>query len=228
MPELKRWLVYALYRMLFVLTSMLLGIVFPVRVSGSRNVPRTGPLLILANHQSFLDPLLIGLTIPRRPYYVARSTLFRFRPFRWFIATLGAIPIDQEGFAKEGMRNTLQRLKAGHSVVLYPEGTRTYDGDLSPLQPGVLLLLRRIETPVVLVGITGAYESYPIHGRVPIPTPIWVHYEQWIPSGKRGSRESLAELEVRLAEVVGVSEQRRRRLRRFCPSEWIRNVIPHR
>jgi 1-acyl-sn-glycerol-3-phosphate acyltransferase len=128
--------------------------------------------LIIANHQSALDPPMIVLAVERQIYYLTRRTLFRPALFGKLIFSLGAIPIDQHRGGADGIRNALEVINAGYGVVIYPEGRRTPDGEIGPLQKGVLLLIRRAGVPVVPVGIAGAFEAWPIHQRWPRLGPI--------------------------------------------------------
>jgi 1-acyl-sn-glycerol-3-phosphate acyltransferase len=146
---------------------------FSLRMCGGRNMPRTGPALIVANHQSYLDPPLIGLVARRPLVYLARKTLFRNRFFAALIHSLNAVPIDQEGVGKEGLRTLLEQLHQGHAVMMFPEGARTPDGKMHPLAPGIHLLIRRTEVPIVPVGIAGAYDAWPIWRPWPIPAPLF-------------------------------------------------------
>jgi 1-acyl-sn-glycerol-3-phosphate acyltransferase len=134
--------------------AMTLG--FSLRLQGLRNMPQAGPALLVANHQSYFDPPLIGLAAQRPLVYLARKTLFKNRVFTALIRSLNAIPIDQEGVSKEGIRTVLEQLEMGKAVVIFPEGARTPDGLMHPLKPGVLLLIKRTLAPhagaVVLAG----------------------------------------------------------------------------
>src|SRR5689334_13140924 len=103
---------------------------YGVRVIGRDNWPKSGGGLICANHQSMFDPPLVGLTCPRRMNYLARDTLFRVPGLSQLITFLDAIPIDREGGGLAGLKETLRRLKAGELVLIFPEGTRTHDGQL--------------------------------------------------------------------------------------------------
>jgi cytidylate kinase len=129
---------------------------FSVRLQGKRNMPWTGPALVIANHQSFLDPLLVGLVARRPLVYLARKTLFRNRWFAAMIRSLNAVPIDQEGIGLDGVRTVLEQLKLGKAVVMFPEGARTED------------------VPIVPVGIAGAYDAWPIWRPYPIPAPLFL------------------------------------------------------
>src|SRR5690242_18294289 len=101
----------------------LVGIVaFSIRVRGRQHVPPDGGALVMSNHQSHLDPVLVGLASDRRLNYLARQTLFGFAPFRWLISSLDAIPLDREGLGLNGLKETLKRLKRGEMVLIFPEG----------------------------------------------------------------------------------------------------------
>src|SRR5262245_36708030 len=158
----------------YVVTSVSLTLGFGLRAHGSRHVPLRGPALLVANHQSFLDPILVGLASRRRLYYLARKTLFRNPVFGWLIRAFNAVPIDQEGVGKEGLKAILGLLGAGRAVVVFPEGSRTRDGQMDELKPGVQLLLKRATTPVLPVGIAGAYEAWPISRQYPLPAPLFL------------------------------------------------------
>ncbi len=151
--------------------AMTLG--FSFRMEGTRHIPRRGPVLLISNHQSVFDPIALGLVARRPLIYLSRKTLFHPPWFGWWIRSLGAEPVDQEGVAKEGLRAILKHLEAGAGVVVFPEGTRTETGALSPLKPGVQLLMRRARMPVVPVGIAGAFEALPYWKKVPKLSPLF-------------------------------------------------------
>src|SRR5262249_19349437 len=145
---------------------------------GAHHVARHGPVLLIANHQSFLDPLLVGLAARRHLHFLARKTLFRNPFFGGFIRSLNAVPVDQEGTGIEGLRIVLRLLKAGHAVIVLPEGGRTYDGAIQALQPGIQLLMKRSLAPVVPVGIAGAYDALSRWRTWPVWAPLF------LPAGK--------------------------------------------
>jgi 1-acyl-sn-glycerol-3-phosphate acyltransferase len=152
--------------------AMTLG--FSLRTEGMRNVPPSGPALLIANHQSFLDPDLVGLAARRHLCYLARKSLFRNKLFIWLIRSFGAVPIDQEGIGIDGIRDILEQLQAGRAVLVFPEGNRTHDGQMQPLRPGVSLLIKKAQAPVVPVGIAGAYDAWPRWRPLPIPAPLFL------------------------------------------------------
>ena len=155
------------------LTSLPMALGFSLRAEGSCHVPLRGPALLIANHQSFFDPLLVGLASRRQLCYLARKTLYKNPALAWMIRCLNAFPIDQEGVGKEGLKATLEMLHSGRAVLVFPEGERTGDGVMQPLKPGVQLLVKRAGAPVIPVGIAGAYEAWPRWRKYPVPAPLF-------------------------------------------------------
>ena len=156
----------SLWKRLFYLlmqTGLLLGgvIFFRIRLRGILNEPAEGPVLVVSNHQSHLDPPMIGMFFRHQLNYMARETLFKFPPLGWLIRTLGAIPIDRDGVGLSGMKETLRRLKYGEMVLIFPEGSRSRDGKLGTLKPGFCALARRGGVKLLPVGIAGAYQAWP-------------------------------------------------------------------
>lgn len=152
----------------FRVVARLFGTVcFRLRWTGSENFPTHGGALICANHQSFFDPVLVGLTCDRRMNYLARDTLFQSPILAPLIRYLDAIPIDREGGGLAGLKETLRRLKAGEQVLIFPEGTRTRDGEVSSLKPGFCAVTRRSKVPLVPVGLDGAYQAWPRTAKLP-------------------------------------------------------------
>jgi len=129
------------------------------RARGVDRLPVDGGGLILSNHQSFLDPLLIGLPLKRPVSFLARDTLFRVPVVGWVLRNTYVMPLNREGGATAGIRETLRRMEAGYLVGVFPEGTRSEDGRLGEFKPGFAALLRRSDQPVYPVGIAGAHRA---------------------------------------------------------------------
>ena len=132
---------------------------FSYRYSGRANVPRRGPVLLVSNHQSMLDPVLIGACTNRYLTFLARSTLFSVPVIGPLIRSLNAIPIDRN-MGKDGIQSVLERLTLGQAVLMFPEGERTHTGEVQPLKPGVSLLIKRVMCPIVPVGIAGCFAAW--------------------------------------------------------------------
>ncbi|MFM7035347.1 MAG: lysophospholipid acyltransferase family protein [Planctomycetia bacterium] len=166
----------ALYAVLWVLTRTLAVSVFGFRVRFAEKLPARGGLLVLSSHQSHLDPLLLGLATDRRLSSLARSTLYRFKPFGFVITALDAVPIDRESSPVAGMRAVIERLKRGAAVIMFPEGTRTATGRLGEIKGGLSVVAKRAGVPIVPVAIVGAYECWPRSRRWPRPGRIRLEF----------------------------------------------------
>jgi 1-acyl-sn-glycerol-3-phosphate acyltransferase len=141
---------------------------FSLRVEGVHRVPRTGPAILAANHQSFLDPWMVGLCLERRAHYLARESLFRVPILGRLITRYGALPVPRESAApRRALEVCLMALELGRVLILFPEGTRSTDGRLQPLRRGIALLARRTGAPVIPVGVSGSHRAWPRHRRFP-------------------------------------------------------------
>jgi 1-acyl-sn-glycerol-3-phosphate acyltransferase len=126
------------------------------RVRGLQNVPAEGGGLVLSNHQSFLDPLLIGMPLKRPISFLARDSLFRIPVIGWILRSTYVKPISREKASTASIRDTVQRMDQGFLCGLFPEGTRSATGEVGEFKPGFVALLRRTNLPVYPVGIAGA------------------------------------------------------------------------
>jgi 1-acyl-sn-glycerol-3-phosphate acyltransferase len=147
-----------------------------VRVSGICNVPRRGGVILASNHQSFMDPVIIGTSLRRPLAYLARQSLYRNRFFGRMILALNAMPVPTAHFSPEALRRAVRLLRGGWPLVIFPEGTRTEDGKLLPLRRGISLLAARAGAPVTPVRISGAFESWPRHRLFPRPGKITIAF----------------------------------------------------
>jgi 1-acyl-sn-glycerol-3-phosphate acyltransferase len=211
--SLAKRLWYDWVRMVFRLLAVAL---FRIRCQGREHVPAHGGTLVLSNHQSHLDPPLIGMACDRRLNFLARDTLFRFAPLAWFISSLNAIPIDREGMGLSGLKETLKRLRQGDAVVIFPEGTRCQDGEVAALKSGFSALARRAKVPLVPVGIEGAYAAWPRWRRFPRLAPVAIVFGPPLEPSAAASyndRELVAEIERR---IRACHEAARKLLRANC------------
>jgi 1-acyl-sn-glycerol-3-phosphate acyltransferase len=164
---------YAICRLI---SQLLFIFLFRGRVFGTERVPRQGGVLLVSNHQSFLDPVLATLAIPRECNYMARDTLFHIRWLRPIMEYLNAFPVKRDTADMGAIKETLRRLKAGKVVLAFPEGTRTEDGSIGPMRAGVVLLARKARVPIVPTLILGAFESWPRDAKLPRPHAVLVAY----------------------------------------------------
>jgi 1-acyl-sn-glycerol-3-phosphate acyltransferase len=149
------------------LTIVFFSLFYRYRVFGRENVPREGGALLASTHQSFFDPVLVGLFLPRQIRQLARRSLFRNPVFARLIRSLGAIPIDRGRSDRRALAQGIETLEEGHLLLVFPEGTRTPDGNIGKLKTGIFLMARRAQVPVVPVAIEGAFSAWPRWRRLP-------------------------------------------------------------
>jgi 1-acyl-sn-glycerol-3-phosphate acyltransferase len=143
-------------------------IFFRMQFYGLENIPAEGPFIIASNHQSFIDPLFVGISI--RPLcFMARDTLFRNWFFGPLLLSVNAIPVRRGQADIASIRKILEKLKQGRGICLFPEATRTNDGKIASLKGGFTLLSRRGNAPVIPVLIDGAFECWPRQKKLFIP-----------------------------------------------------------
>ncbi|MDP7274528.1 MAG: lysophospholipid acyltransferase family protein [Planctomycetaceae bacterium] len=151
------------------------------RVRGTNRLPTDAGALLLANHQCNADPLMVGMALNRPVSFMARSTLFRIPVLGWLLQNTYVVPIDREAARAGAIRELASRMERGFLVGMFPEGTRTNDGQLGEFKPGFVALVRRARVPIVPVGIAGGFEFFP-RGRWPRPGRVRVVFgEPWQP-----------------------------------------------
>jgi len=197
------------YRAIKALASTWLAAFGGWRSTGWRNMPESGGVILVSNHLSYLDVFILGIGVRRPLNYVARSTLF-LPGLGAVIRSVGGFPIQREGMGASGMKETLKRLRAGGVVTLFPEGTRSPDGELGELKPGIALLVSRAGVPVVPAGVAGTFRAWPRGRLFPRPYPVRVHYGPPIlPADLEGldARAVTALIRDRIAECIEEARQ---------------------
>jgi 1-acyl-sn-glycerol-3-phosphate acyltransferase len=147
---------------------VLMTVLFDLKVYGAYNIPKTGGVLIVSNHQSYLDPILLSTCLDRTLSYLAKAELFKNRYFGWLIRNLNAFPVEQGAGDVGAVKESIARLQEGHVLNIFPEGSRTENGEMLPLEKGVALVIRRAKVPVVPVAIVGSWEAWPKGEKRPI------------------------------------------------------------
>ena len=143
-------------------------VVFRYRHHGGKFVPPTGGCLIASNHVSFADPPLVGVAcFPRETHYFARKDLFNVPVLGRLMRSLNAIPVDRLQADVGGVRQLIRLLKEGEALVVFPEGTRTHDGEFREPLPGIGMIVARAGVPVVPARIFGAEKAWPRHAKFP-------------------------------------------------------------
>lgn len=150
-----------LYEAVRAVSVVVLRGLYGARVFHAERVPDEGPVLLVANHQSYIDPPVIGVWPRRHLDFVARLGLFDSAGFAWIIRSLNALPIKEEGGDAPAIKEILRRLQAGRAVIIFPEGSRTHDGQMQEFKRGVAVLVKRSKCPVQPVAIAGCFDAWP-------------------------------------------------------------------
>ncbi|WP_404422286.1 lysophospholipid acyltransferase family protein [Nibricoccus sp. IMCC34717] len=159
------------------LFESLYGMCFGGEIHGLANLPRQGGFIIASNHASHLDPPVVGCRLPRQVSYFARKTLWKKGLASWWLDGVGTIPVDRDGGSDvTAIKRVLGALKASKVIILFPEGTRSPDGNLQPPKPGVGLLACRTGVPVVPARVFGSFEAFGRSGGIHLGRSIHVVY----------------------------------------------------
>jgi len=142
-------------------------LLFRVRIEGREHVPSSGPAVVAANHQSFCDSLVIPLVVRRRVTFLAKAEYFDAKRTAWLFRALGQIPIHRQGgdASARALATAREVLGQGNLISLYPEGTRSIDGNVHRGRTGVARLALECGVPVVPVGISGTDRIQPVGSR---------------------------------------------------------------
>jgi 1-acyl-sn-glycerol-3-phosphate acyltransferase len=166
-------MLYAILKPIVVLVARIL---FRVEARGAEHVPAEGPVLLVANHSSFLDPPLIGGMVRRRVTFLAKAELFDVPGLGALIRRLGAHPLRREGADPSALRTAQRVLEQGQALLVFPEGTRGEEGVLRPAKAGAALLAMHSGVPVVPVYVRGSGRAWPRGQRLPRPAKVMVTF----------------------------------------------------
>ncbi len=180
------------YRVFQLLSTALVHALARVQVVGKENLPRTGPFVLIANHQSVLDPIIVQVICPRPLHTLTKSTQFSGRVMAWMLPRLNALPTRRYRIDPQVVRMMLRRLSQGEAVGVYPEGERSWDGALQSLRKGTVRVLLKAGVPVIPCGVAGAYDVWPRWSRTPRRAAVRVEFGRplrWPAMERRAERE---------------------------------------
>jgi len=149
------------YRSVQGLGSLIFGMSFRLKIIGAHHIPGSGPVVIASNHPSYLDPVLIGLKIRRRVRFMAWDSIFRIPGIAFMSESLGAFPVNINKMGKDTFNKTLEILKSGHVLGIFPDGMRTDSGRMENPKPGAVRMALTVGAPIVPCSIIGALEVWP-------------------------------------------------------------------
>lgn len=173
-------------------------------------VPVQGALLLVANHQSFLDPPLVGCAIRSRQLaYLARAGLFKFKPLGRLLSSVNSIPISESGGDVAAVRTVISLLQAGNAVLIFPEGSRSPTGVMQDFKRGAALVVRKSRCPVLPVAVEGPFRAWPRNRKFPVlfRHRIAAIYGHPIPHDELMAEGADAALDRLRAEVVALHNE---------------------
>ena len=159
---------------------------FSWKVVNREKLIEDGPVLIVSNHQSFLDPPMLGISYEDGIYFFARKTLFQ-GIFKWALPLCQAIPIDQENPDAASLKHVIRLLKSGKRVLVFPEGSRTPDGKIHDGMGGIGLILSKTKVPVSPCASAVRMKPFPSAPGFPGSAPSRSRWETPSPSRRRNS-----------------------------------------
>lgn len=191
-----------LYRYLRLISNLLARSLFHFQVKGRGNLNKVKGAIFAVNHSSYLDPILSGVAAKKPIYYLARKTLFRNKFFGWLLRTINVIPFNRDAPDTTALKNVIQLLRKGKIVLVFPEGTRTLDGNPQKAHLGIGFIALKAGVPIVPAYIKGTYNIWPKHAKfiklrkawIRIGEPIDLHKWQDKPRMEKSDYQELADL----------------------------------
>jgi 1-acyl-sn-glycerol-3-phosphate acyltransferase len=181
-----------------------LGTMFQdLKVYGQSNVPLSGGVLLVSNHQSYVDPAFIACKLPRALTFLAKSELFEPPVFGWGIRQCNAFPVRQGKGDREAVNAAIQLLRAGRAMLIFPEGSRCSDGEIAAMESGASLLVRRAKVPVVPVAIEGAFHVWPNYKPLPRTGRVRIKFGQPIVMHDMEKEAITRRIDVEIRKLFG-------------------------
>ncbi len=144
-----------LWKIAYYLLWLPVKVLFRLKIKGRENLSLKEPTIIISNHKSYIDPIVLGLAVKEPISFMAKDELFHYPVFSFIIRKLYAFPVKRETLDREAIREGIKRLKEGYHLGIFPEGTRIHRKELGPFKKGVLLFLKEGNFPILPVAIKG-------------------------------------------------------------------------
>ncbi len=182
-----------IYYLVRAIIRFMAAFLFRWKVYGAHNLPASGPAILACNHVSVIDPLLVGSGVSRRVWFMAKEELFRAAALRWLLPHLGAFPVRRGSSDRQAIRTALEYLEKGYVVGIFPEGTRSLDGELQRAQSGIAFLAMKAKSPVVPAAIIGSERALRKGSAALRPAPVRILMGPPLtPPGGELTKEALA------------------------------------
>lgn len=148
---------YSFVRGILIIVAKLL---FFYKLEGIENIPDEGRAVVCANHTSYWDPVMVGVALKRKPGFIAKEELFRFKPFGTLLKSLGAFPLKRGSGDLGVVKTSVSILRQDGLLVIFPEGTRAKNGIKPEPKTGAIRIAKMADSPIIPVGIGGGYKLF--------------------------------------------------------------------
>ncbi|MHB8730198.1 MAG: lysophospholipid acyltransferase family protein [bacterium] len=164
---------------------------FRLRAVGVERLTTLGPAVLVANHVSWLDPIILPLVLPRKPAFLAMEELWRMPGIAWVMRTYGplAIPLRRQAVDTTALRRAAEALRQGAWLIVFPEGGIPPAGEVRPFHRGAAMLAARAGAPIVPIAIVGTDDALPLSRVIPRRRPVTVYVGEpiTVPAGNRNA-----------------------------------------
>ena len=155
------------YQIVRMIGYLLVHLFWSIEIKGEDSIKQEGPLILAANHVSYLDPIVLGISVKRQIFFITKKEIFEVPFLGLILKSLDAIPVGRNRVNISSMKKSISLLKSGHILGIFPEGTRSLNGNLLEFNTGMIKIALKTGSPIVPVGINGTYEIYPPQARIP-------------------------------------------------------------
>ena len=204
------------YKIIRLICYLIIHLFWSMKIEGEENINHEGPLILAANHVSYLDPVVLGVAFKRKIYFIAKKEIFEVPILAFLGRSLDVIPVDRKKLNPASIKKSLSLLETGHVLGIFPEGTRSSNGELLDLNAGLIKIALKANSPIIPVGLKGTFDIYPSHAKIPLflkRKTIYIRFGKPIYlDNNRGKdieykKETLLKIQDKIKELTGTTRK---------------------